>query len=424
MKSSGGSIRIDHIYTNSRLLVSFKAVRVKGRNSMRGKATLGQSNMKKGDHRRWHVVTNRAEFCALEKEWEELFMLNPCHGPFMAWGWVDAWLEYLAGSHALHIVCLRDDEGVLLLVLPLIFGTADGRFSRPRYISVCGYGADCSDHLSCLRHPSIDANLAEYAATAINQFCNKDSRVELCYLDADGDFPQKLAKLCEREGRVVRLVKQAVCPSVELAETWDDYVSLLSSNFRSQVGRHHRRIINHDTVRFQSINSTGAEQFTEDLIRLNRTRINEKGDSSSLEAEEFRNFLCEVVPYMAKKGLAWMDVVETDGAAVGAALNFVHGDTVYYYMGGFAEDAKNLRPGTALFVQAIKRSIDSGFERYDFLRGAESYKYRWGASDVPVYQVTVYPAGSFFGWISRSFDELLEWSRIQVRRFRAPGGTT
>jgi predicted N-acyltransferase len=285
-------------------------------------------------------------------------------------------------------------------------------------MSVCGYGAECSDHLGCLRLPILEPDAAELAAVAINRFCNAEARTELSYLDGSGEYPQQLMSIFSKEGRTVRLVEQAVCPAIQFTGGWDHYARQLSSNFRSQIRRHHKRIVNHDTVSFRLIGVAEADAFTAELIRLNRTRMQDKGDVSSLEEEAFREFLHEAVPYMAREGLAWMDVVESGGDTFGAALNFVHGDTVYYYMGGFAEDAKSLRPGTALFVQVIQRSIERGLDQYDFLRGAENYKYRWGATDVPTYQVTVYPGGTFRASFSRMLDDISDSGRTLIRRIR------
>jgi len=377
--------------------------------------------MKTTESGTWQVVATGSEFLALKDEWEQLFDQNPSHRPFQAWGWVAAWLRHLAGGHELRIICLRDSRERLLYVLPLILGTAGGRYATPRYLSACGYGAECSDHLSCLRHPCIEPDIARFTATALDLYCGDPGRTELMNLDGDGDFPGRLRAIIAHQGRVVRLTKQAVCPAVVLAATWDDYLLKLSSNFRSQVRRHHKRIANHDSVRFHSIDASAAAEFTRDLVRLNRTRMEAKGEISSLEEESFREFLYDAVPYMAGKGLAWMDVVEGGEDTLGAALNFVHGDTVYYYMGGFAEDAGNLRPGTALFAHVIKRSIEKGIHRYDFLRGAEQYKYRWGAADAFSYRLTVYPDRLFTGRCARYLDECLDFGRMLIHRVRSIG---
>ena len=136
-----------------------------------------------------------------------------------------------------------------------------------------------------------------------------------------------------------------------------------------------------------------------------------KGEVSSLADEAFRNFLGDAVPYMASRRLAWMDVIEHEGDVLGSALNFVHGDSVYYYLEGFDEKASKLRPGTALFALVLQRSIGAGYSKYNFLRGAEAYKYRWGAEDVLSHRVAIYPRGRVHGFLESAFDDLCVMTR-------------
>jgi len=143
-----------------------------------------------------------------------------------------------------------------------------------------------------------------------------------------------------------------------------------------------------------------------------------KGEVSSLEDEAFRTFLVEAIPYMASHGFAWMDSIERDDEALGSALNFVHGDSVYFYMGGFDDTAQKLRPGSALFALVIQRCIDGGYAEYDFLRGAEPYKYRWRARDVLTQRVVIYPRGLIRGHLASVVDDLYIATRELASRLR------
>jgi CelD/BcsL family acetyltransferase involved in cellulose biosynthesis len=44
-------------------------------------------------------------------------------------------------------------------------------------------------------------------------------------------------------------------------------------------------------------------------------------------------------------------------------------------------------PGIVLFAERIRTAIARGFTAFDFMRGNESYKYRFGATDQPLYQL-------------------------------------
>jgi CelD/BcsL family acetyltransferase involved in cellulose biosynthesis len=365
----------------------------------------------------WQIITGEADFLAIGDEWTALFTSNSRHRPFQAWPWVNAWLRHLAGAYDLSVICWRDDSGNLQFVLPLIRSTGNGRCRVPRLMSVCGYGPDCSDHLGCLRTSSLEAQQAEFAAEAIRRFCGNE-RVELCGVDGRDEYAQNLHKILKTTDRAVRLDDFAVCPTVALGASWDAFLQSFSSNFRSQTRRHYNRIAKQDTLAFESVDSAGSPQFAQELIRLNRSRMDVKGKVSSLEDPDFRAFLLEAIPAMTESGLAWLDVVKDGDQVVGAALNLIHGDTAYYYMGGFDDSAKNVRPGTALFARVIMRSIEKGYARYDFLRGAEAYKYRWGSTDEATYRLDIYQRGAA-GQIAQLLDVVRTGTRNVVRGLRA-----
>ena len=110
---------------------------------------------------------------------------------------------------------------------------------------------------------------------------------------------------------------------------------------------------------------------------------------------------------MAQADLAWMDSIKDDDKIVGAALNLIHGQTVSYYLGGFDAAYNQMRPGTVLFAEVIERSIAAGHARYDFLRGAEPYKYKWGATDRQNFRLVIYPQSPFTGFVSYAVDGIV-----------------
>jgi CelD/BcsL family acetyltransferase involved in cellulose biosynthesis len=59
----------------------------------------------------------------------------------------------------------------------------------------------------------------------------------------------------------------------------------------------------------------------------------------------------------------------------------------YYYIGGFDPRFAALGPGTLLIAHAIEQARLEGAAAFDFLRGAEPYKYRWGAASRPTFQL-------------------------------------
>ena len=60
---------------------------------------------------------------------------------------------------------------------------------------------------------------------------------------------------------------------------------------------------------------------------------------------------------------------------------FAHHDTVYYYLSGYDPDLEKISIGNTLVAHAVDEAIRDGAKVFDFLRGAEEYKYAWGAKD-------------------------------------------
>lgn len=74
-------------------------------------------------------------------------------------------------------------------------------------------------------------------------------------------------------------------------------------------------------------------------------------------------------------------LLKMDSIPVAAMLMFIRGGTWSFYQSGFDPSYSAASPGTRLLLEAIRLSIAQGAHTFDFLRGSESYKARWGATE-------------------------------------------
>ena len=278
-------------------------------------------------------------------------------------------------------------------MLPLVIAPRD---NGPRLVctTVCGYGPDCSDYIGCLRTPELEDELAVVTADAIDRYIDRRVRLVMPSLDGSRGFPNELRGTMTNLGRATWLKRDHSCPAIALPGSLDEYLAGLSRNFRSQVRRHHRKVLKHPEVEFRQVDADEAGSFARELVRLNRARMSDKGTESSFETEAFRNFFLDAVPGLADEGIAWMDTMIQGDKVLAATLTLLHADRMYFYSAGFDDSASALRPGTALHLEVLTRGIERGYVSYDFLRGGEPYKYRWGATEALTWKLTAYPAGA------------------------------
>jgi len=358
------------------------------------------------DSEGWYLISSQSGFLQLQSDWEQLFRRNSRHSPFLAWGWVNAWLAFLAGPHELLIACHRDIAGELDFVLPLIRRARGRRIGKPGVVFACSFGPECSEKLGWLCSPALDDVSATMVAEAVSRFLNSRDFIALAPLDDAGNLPEKLRSAVRSRGRTTSIGPDVVCPTLELPDSWESYLQQLSSNFRSQVRRSERNFNGSGELRIRVLEAANAKEFAHKLIGLNQSRMRVKGQISSMEDEAFQAFLLDAIPYMASQDIAWMDVVESGSEIVGVALNFVHGSGIYYYSGGFEDRFSKSRPGTALFAAAIRRGIESEYKSFNFLRGDEPYKYRWGARDVIDRRAIIFPSAQVHRQIAVTAESL------------------
>ena len=115
------------------------------------------------------------------------------------------------------------------------------------------------------------------------------------------------------------------------------------------------------------------------FLRLHTRRWLRRGQPGVFCLPAIRRFHGEAAPLLAGAGMLRLLGVQVDGRPIGCLYALrLHG-RVHYYGGGFDPDWSRYSPGMLLLEQAITTAMADGDREFDFLRGTEPYKFRWGA---------------------------------------------
>ena len=87
------------------------------------------------------------------------------------------------------------------------------------------------------------------------------------------------------------------------------------------------------------------------------------------------------MPVMLEAGALRMFATRAGERIVAVFYGFAFGDTFYYYLSGYDPALEKLSIGTLMVAHAVDEAVREGATTFDFLRGAEEYKYAWGAKD-------------------------------------------
>jgi CelD/BcsL family acetyltransferase involved in cellulose biosynthesis len=78
------------------------------------------------------------------------------------------------------------------------------------------------------------------------------------------------------------------------------------------------------------------------------------------------------------QGYLWLAFLEIAGTKTAASLNFDYKNKLWGYNSGVSRDHMELSPGWVLMAHVIQWCCEHGRYEFDFMRGDEEYKYRFG----------------------------------------------
>jgi CelD/BcsL family acetyltransferase involved in cellulose biosynthesis len=180
-----------------------------------------------------------------------------------------------------------------------------------------------------------------------------------------------------RAGIRVEPEQHEVAAIVDLPETPEEFLGLLSGKERHEVRRKRRRF---EETFGEARLVRGADGFPA-FVQMHRSAEGRKGTFMSAGMESFFRGLLDM------DGSVVDVLVGGDDRPVAAAFGFEDGDAYYLYNSAFDPGAGTASPGLVLVALLVEATINAGRHRFDFLKGDEAYKFRLGAVARPLYRL-------------------------------------
>jgi CelD/BcsL family acetyltransferase involved in cellulose biosynthesis len=167
---------------------------------------------------------------------------------------------------------------------------------------------------------------------------------------------------------------------MDLPHTWEEYLAILNGKQRHEVRRKLRRLGERGRINYRVIEDSKDVQDAMDLfLKFFRESKEDKGMFMTANRESFFRSLAWT---MARVGLLKIGFLEIDEKPVSATMCFDYNDTVYLYNSGYYAQYSKLSVGLISKILCIKDSIERGRKKFDFLKGAEKYKYHLGGKEI------------------------------------------
>ncbi|HSM02212.1 MAG TPA: GNAT family N-acetyltransferase [Acidimicrobiia bacterium] len=287
-------------------------------------------------------------------EWSSLLgaeaPLAPLVGPFPEEPFVDVWWRHRAAGVP---VVAESDGSVLACVL------ADGMLRMAGEADLTDYHSPLGSSLSGL----VDRLIAAVPP---------GTRLVLDSLPEEAAVP--LAAALSVVGVEVSATEHAATMTLDLPERIDDHMADLAGKHRHEIRRKRRRF--EDALGMPGLrrDDSGFNAFVE----MHRAA---PGDKGLFMTDGMAGFFRDL---LATPGWVLDALVGSSGKPVAAAVGFEDDRAYYLYNSSFDPAAAEASPGIVLTDELIRAAIGSGRRRFDFLKGRESYKRRFGAVPRPL----------------------------------------
>lgn len=324
----------------------------------------------------------------LEEAWNGLLALSITHVPFLRFEYLQNWWQTRGGGEwpgdsRLVIITAHEDDR-LLGIAPLFHSQHDGKSALLFLGSI-----EISDYLDFIVRP---ADLTTFIEGL------------LVFLTTDPDIPQwdilDFYNLLDSSPSLDQLQQSVTAmgwsftntvtnhaPVINLPGDWEVYLASLDKKQRHEVRRKIRRLEEAEvTSRWYIVKD--AETLEEEIDHFLGLMAQDPEKEAFL-TKEMVTTMSGAIRCAFEAGCLQLAFLEIGGQKAAAYLNFDYLNQLWIYNSGLNRNFMSYSPGWVLLAYLLRWANDNNRSSFDFMRGDEDYKYRFGAKDRFVHRVTI-----------------------------------
>jgi CelD/BcsL family acetyltransferase involved in cellulose biosynthesis len=320
------------------------------------------------------------------KPWNALVEQSIADTPFSRYEYLSQWWKTRGGGEwqDVELILVSASEGDQLIgVAPLFLANYDGQHALMLVGSI-----EISDYLDLIVR---EQDLARFLSGLLD-FLQRDTTAHWSALDwynlPDASPTLAILKMeSERRGWSYREEIYRPTPRIPLNGSFDDYLSRIDKKQRHEIRRKMRRAAESDKyVRFVLVN--GDDRIEAQIEAFFDLMVHDPGKAEFLHPA-MREQMAATIRDAHTHGYLWLGFLEVEGTKVAGSLNFDYKNKLWGYNSGVSREHMELSPGWVLLAHTIQWCTENGRYEFDFMRGDEEYKYRFGGVNKHVVRAKV-----------------------------------
>ena len=308
-------------------------------------------------------------------QWNALLKESISDTPFSRYEYQRLWWEHRGGGEwqdARLVLVTAHEEEKLIGIAPLFMAEYE---NQPALL--LNGSIEISDYLDLIvradDHARFLSGLLDFLASHL-----ADGWSRLDWYNLPDDSPTLAALKAESAHRGWTHHEEVYRPTplIALNGDFDEYLSRVEKKQRHEIRRKMRRAAESElNVRFVLVDpSTDIEPELDTFFDL---MVHDPGKADFLHPA-MREQMSAILHAAHKEGYLWLGFLEIDGVKTASSLNFDYNGKLWGYNSGVSRAHMELSPGWVLLSHIIQWCCENKRHEFDFMRGDEEYKYRFG----------------------------------------------
>ncbi|HEY3280087.1 MAG TPA: GNAT family N-acetyltransferase [Gemmatimonadales bacterium] len=328
--------------------------------------------------------------------WDAVLARAESPSPFMSWAWHRAWADAAPAAElsASEALVQWGAGGVVQALLPVLpRRVAFHRFPATALTWAMG-DLGCPDLLDLLAAPAADVTAFAPALERMSW-----EVLVLSNLTPGAPAADRLCQAIARRGYAMRRQPLFGCPYLNLADDWDTYLATLTPTRRQTLRRKERKLQRDHAMAITDYGADRVEEGLRRLMALHARRWENGAGGGAFQDPRVVRLHRRFATELAALQRLWLTTLDLDGEPVAAWYGFTWHDTVYFYQSGRDPAWDRESVGQVLMGAMIRRAIERGYKRFDFLRGEDAYKKHWTETQAITEEITLFRPGWRGRWL-------------------------
>ncbi|HPS42697.1 MAG TPA: GNAT family N-acetyltransferase [Anaerolineaceae bacterium] len=325
----------------------------------------------------------------LKESWNLLLDESSSHVPFLRFEYLQEWWDTRGGGEwpqdSRLAILVAEEDGELTGIAPLFIPGGE----EPSRLMLLG-SVEISDFLDVICCPE---NLERFCAELLAYVKENQIRLgDVRSLDLYNllDSSPSLATLATAAQQLELDCSESVlqhCPYIPLPGNWETYLEGIDKKQRHEIRRKMRRAAEDEVAAEFYITSDPArlEEDIEDFLSL----MEQDTDKACFLTANMRDHMKRTMRCSFENGCLQLAFLIIGGKKAAGYFSFDYLDRIWVYNSGLDREYMPYSPGWVLLGHMLQWANENGKVEFDFMRGDEDYKYKFGAVDRMVKRITI-----------------------------------